>query len=82
MLLRLLALLPVCAILFGVNFFNQFAPTVFGLPLVLAWQIGCMLLTSLVMAIIYKLDPANQGSDQGSDQRSDQGSDQNPEQQP
>ena len=63
MLLRLLALIPVCAILFGVNVFNQFAPTVFGIPLVLAWQVGCVLLTSATMALIYKLDPANKLSD-------------------
>jgi len=62
MLLRLLALIPVCAIIFGVNFFNRFDPTVFGIPLVLAWQIGCVLLTSAIMALIYKLDPANKES--------------------
>jgi len=59
MLLRLLALIPVLAILGGVDLVNQFYPTVLGLPLVLAWQVGCVILTALIMALIYKLDPAN-----------------------
>lgn len=59
MLLRLLALIPILAILGGVDLVNQFHPTVLGLPLVLAWQVGCVILTALVMALIYKLDPAN-----------------------
>jgi hypothetical protein len=56
---RLLAVVPVLAILLGVSFFNRITPTVSGIPLVLAWQIGCVFLTMFTMALIYRLDPAN-----------------------
>ncbi len=65
MLLRLLALVPVLAILAGVDLVNQYAPTVLGLPLVLAWQVGCVVLTVVIMWLIYRLDPANHKQDTG-----------------
>ena len=56
---RWLALLPCLGIVLGVVAFNRVRPFVFGLPLLFAWLIFCILLTAVVMAVIYRLDPAN-----------------------
>ena len=53
---HLLALLPPAAILGGVPFANQVRRHVFGMPFLLAWIVGCVLATSLVMAVIGLLD--------------------------
>ena len=45
--------------LVGVIFFNRVTPFIFGLPLLLAWLLLWILLTSAIMALIYWLDPAN-----------------------
>jgi len=71
--LRLLAFIPFLAILVGVAFTNQVQPLIFGMPLVLAWQVLCVVLTAVVMTVIYLCDPANReedkaGEDQGSAQ--------------
>ncbi|WP_322061340.1 DUF3311 domain-containing protein [Paraburkholderia sp. J63] len=57
--LRLLAALPFIGILLGVPFVNRTEPLVLGMPLVLAWIVLWVLLTSAIMGIVYKLDPAN-----------------------
>lgn len=54
-----LATLPFLLSLAGVLFANRVQPFVFGLPLFLAWTIGCVLATSLVMWLVFRLDPAN-----------------------
>ncbi len=51
-----LALVPVLAILAGVPFANRVEPYVFGLPFLLAWILGCVLLTSAVLALIDAID--------------------------
>ncbi|MBI1795686.1 MAG: DUF3311 domain-containing protein [Candidatus Eisenbacteria bacterium] len=53
-----LAALPVLGILVGVPFANRVHGYIFGLPFVLAWIVGCVLLTSAVMALIGALDRA------------------------
>ena len=53
---RWLALLPTVAICAGVPIANRVHALVFGLPFLLAWIVGCVLLTSLVMAIVHALD--------------------------
>lgn len=53
---RFLALLPFAGILVGIVFFNRITPTILGLPLILAWLVFCILLTSAVMAVIRRLD--------------------------
>ena len=53
---RALALLPPGAILIGVPLLNGARATVFGFPLLLAWIVGAVLLTSIVMAVIGALD--------------------------
>lgn len=59
--LNLLALLPFIAILGGVFFVDRVTPIVFGMPLVLAWIVLWIVLTSAIMAVIYAFDPANRG---------------------
>jgi xanthosine utilization system XapX-like protein len=56
---RLLALLPFLGILVGVAFLNRVTPFVLGMPLLLAWLVLWILLTSAIMGLIYRLDPAN-----------------------
>ncbi len=53
---RLLALLPVLAILGAPWMANRVEPRVFGLPFLLAWIVGAVLLTSVVMWIVHTLD--------------------------
>ncbi|MFM0075157.1 DUF3311 domain-containing protein [Paraburkholderia sediminicola] len=59
MLLRVLAALPFIGILLGVPFVNRVEPLVLGMPFVLAWIVMWVVLSSIIMAIIYRLDPTN-----------------------
>lgn len=54
-----LATLPFLALLVGPIFLNRVTPFVFGLPLLLAWIVLWLVLTPFLMAIVYRLDPAN-----------------------
>jgi hypothetical protein len=62
---RWLGLLPFIAMLAGVAFCNSATPLVFGMPLLLAWMVGCVILTSVVMGIIYLCDPVNRAPASG-----------------
>jgi hypothetical protein len=53
---RWLAVLPALAIFVGVPFANRAHVYVAGLPFLLAWIIGCVLLTSALMTLIGALD--------------------------
>jgi Protein of unknown function (DUF3311) len=55
----LLALLPFAALLIGPFFLNRVEPTILGLPFLLAWCVAWVLLTSAIMAIIFRFDPTN-----------------------
>jgi hypothetical protein len=59
MLLRVLAALPFIGILLGVPFVNRVEPLVLGMPFVLAWIVMWVVLSSILMAIVYRFDPAN-----------------------
>lgn len=48
------ALLPVA---------NRIEPYVLGLPFLLFWVTAWMILSSVILLIVYKLDPANEGSE-------------------
>ncbi|WP_321844811.1 DUF3311 domain-containing protein [Paraburkholderia bannensis] len=61
--LRLLAALPFIGILLGVPFVNRTEPLILGMPLVLAWIVMWVVLTSAIMAIVYRLDPVNRTGD-------------------
>jgi xanthosine utilization system XapX-like protein len=56
---RWLAVLPFLGILVGTAFVNTVEPLIFGMPFVLAWNVGWVVLGSLIMAVIYANDPAN-----------------------
>lgn len=67
---RWLALLPVLGILVGTAFVNQVEPLAFGMPFVLAWIVGWIVVGAAAMAIIYALDPANAApQDEGDGER-------------
>ncbi len=51
-----LAALPAAAIVIGVPFANRVHAYVIGLPFLLFWMLACVLLTSLVMAIVGAID--------------------------
>lgn len=57
--IRWLALLPFLGMLVGPFFVNRVTPYVFGMPFLLAWLVGWILLTAMIMAVIFRLDPAN-----------------------
>ncbi|AZB42722.1 DUF3311 domain-containing protein [Bacillus sp. FJAT-42376] len=55
----LLALLPVIGFFGGLSFANRVEPYVAGMPFLFFWIILWVGLTSVIMAVIYRLDPAN-----------------------
>ncbi|HYS67992.1 MAG TPA: DUF3311 domain-containing protein [Paraburkholderia sp.] len=59
MLLRVLAALPFIGILLGVPFVNRVEPLMLGMPFVLAWIVMWVVLSSIIMAIIYRMDASN-----------------------
>jgi hypothetical protein len=59
MFLRFLAALPFIGILLGIPFVNRVEPLVLGMPLVLGWIVLWVVLISVIMAVIYRLDPTN-----------------------
>lgn len=68
MVLRLLAVLPFVGILLGVPFVNRVEPLVMGMPLVLAWIVFWVVMSAVIMAVIYKLDPTNRAGTQGAEE--------------
>jgi hypothetical protein len=58
---RWLALAPPLAVVVGPFFVNLVRPFVFGLPFLLAWLIGCVVLASVAMGVIFYVDPENAG---------------------
>jgi len=63
--LRWLAALPALGMLAGPFFLNRVEPLVLGMPLLLAWLVGCTVVTSAIMGLIYLTDPANRGPEEG-----------------
>ncbi|GGE18447.1 putative membrane protein YhjC [Marinithermofilum abyssi] len=55
----LLGLLPFIGILGGIPFANRVTPYILGMPFILFWIVMWVVLTSGIMAVVYKLDPAN-----------------------
>jgi xanthosine utilization system XapX-like protein len=54
-----LALVPVVGMLIGPIVHNEVRPLILGMPFPLGWIAAWVVLTALVMAIVYALDPAN-----------------------
>jgi hypothetical protein len=59
---RWLAVVPALAILAGVPAVNGVHAYVAGMPFLLAWIVGCVLLTSAVLAVISALDRRSDAS--------------------
>ncbi|MFL6558850.1 MAG: DUF3311 domain-containing protein [Bacillus sp. (in: firmicutes)] len=57
---QLLAIIPFIGLLGGVPFVNKVTPYVFGMPFVLFYIVLWVVITSGIMAIVFKMDPANQ----------------------
>ncbi|WP_062306274.1 DUF3311 domain-containing protein [Alicyclobacillus sendaiensis] len=57
--IRALAWIPILCIFVGVVFANRTYPIVLGMPFLFFYIVACIILSSLVMAIVYALDPAN-----------------------
>lgn len=57
---RWLAAIPPLLILVGAPFANRVHGLVLGLPFLLLWIVGCVLLTSIVMAVVGALDAAHE----------------------
>ena len=55
----LLAALPFLGLLGGIPFVNRVTPFVLGLPFILFWIVLWVVLTSVIMWVIYSLDPIN-----------------------
>ena len=60
---RWLAIVPFIALIIGPFFMNRATPLILGLPPLLAWIVAWLLLTSLIMGVIYAVDPANRESE-------------------
>jgi hypothetical protein len=62
---RWLGAAPFVGILLGAPFANSVEPLVLGMPFILAWIVGWVVLTSVVMAIVYACDPSFKKSSSG-----------------
>jgi hypothetical protein len=51
--------LPIIGVFLGATVFNRVTPFVFGMPLFFAWTLLNVLMMSVIMFVIYKIDPAN-----------------------
>jgi hypothetical protein len=60
-----LASLPFLGILGGIFFANRVEPFVLGMPFILFWIVLWVVLTSGIMAVVYRLDPANKEDEAG-----------------
>lgn len=58
-----LAALPPLLMLGGVPFVNRVHVLVLGLPPLLVWMVACVLLTSAILALVWRLDQRDAGSD-------------------
>ncbi|MEH7085519.1 DUF3311 domain-containing protein [Neobacillus drentensis] len=56
---QLLAIIPFIGLLGGVPFANKVTPYVFGMPFVLFYIVLWVVITSGIMALVFKMDPAN-----------------------
>ncbi|WP_303984878.1 DUF3311 domain-containing protein [Niallia circulans] len=63
-LIHVLSLLPFIGILGFLPFVNKVTPFILGMPFFLFWIVMWVVLTTFIMAIVYKMDPANEGGDE------------------
>jgi hypothetical protein len=55
--IRWLMVLPFLGILGGIPFANKVTPYVLGMPFILFWIVAWVILTSVIMAVVYRFDP-------------------------
>ncbi|MFD0826390.1 DUF3311 domain-containing protein [Neobacillus sp. M.A.Huq-85] len=60
---HLLSLLPFIGILVLMPFVNTVKPYVLGLPFVFFWMVMWVVLTSIILWIVYRIDPINKESE-------------------
>jgi xanthosine utilization system XapX-like protein len=58
-LIHWLALVPFVGMLMGPIVHNNVRPLILGMPFPLGWITVWVVLTAIVMAVVYALDPAN-----------------------
>jgi hypothetical protein len=56
---QLIALIPFIGLLGGIPFANKVTPYVLGMPFILFYIVLWVVLSSVVMGIVFKMDPAN-----------------------
>jgi hypothetical protein len=61
--IKLLLWIPVIGMLGFLPLANRIEPYVLGMPFLLFWVAFWMVLSSILLTIVYKLDPDNKGSD-------------------
>ena len=59
----LLAVLPFLGLLGGIPFANRVTPFVLGLPFILFWIVLWVVATSVIMWVIYVMDPRNRAGE-------------------
>lgn len=59
----LLGVLPFLGFFVGIFFANRVEPYILGLPFIMFWIAMWVVLTSVIMGIIYKLDPISREGD-------------------
>ncbi|WP_370223459.1 DUF3311 domain-containing protein [Cytobacillus sp.] len=60
---QLLLLIPFIGMCVLLPAANRIEPYILGLPFLLFWIAVWMILSSVILFIVYKLDPANEGSE-------------------
>jgi heme A synthase len=62
-LIKLLAFIPFAGLLGGTFFVNKVTPYLFGMPFLLGYCVLWVVFTTVLMTIIYKIDPKNKEGD-------------------
>ncbi|WP_110926446.1 DUF3311 domain-containing protein [Bacillus massiliglaciei] len=63
--LYILSLVPFIGILGFLPFVNKVEPYVLGMPFYMFWMAMWVVLTSVILGVMYKLDPRNRDGDEG-----------------
>ncbi|MED0989877.1 DUF3311 domain-containing protein [Bacillus nitratireducens] len=61
--IKLLLLIPFIGCVGFLPLANRIEPYVLGMPFLLFWIVFWMILSSIILTIVYKLDPDNKGSE-------------------
>jgi hypothetical protein len=61
--IKLLLLIPFIGVVGFLPIANKIEPYVLGMPFLLFWIVFWMVFSSVILTIVYKFDPDNQGSE-------------------